>query len=202
MKLQDLKEDVDALVARLTKAGGKVYCKIAKGGESGWLGVNGTGKSKVYFAFYPDGSSQRFEKPVEAKDLKAGWKAEGSLADPETVLADKAKADKLQKEVEREKLFTTEITINSKELQKLCVAQHADMGSRWQDAYVDGDRNRGVKTIDGKAVAWAKYTIYVYNDDYSDDEDESNGPEIHDPVYALVWRDAKNPEKLHVKDVT
>lgn len=199
MKLQDLKEDVDALVARLTKAGGKVYCKITKGAESGWLGVNGTGKSKVYFAFYPDGSSQRFEKPVEAKDLKAGWKAEGPLEDPETVLKNKAKADKIKKEYEREQLFDKEIQLSQAEFQKLCKANYISIGPI-EDFYPDGRNAHGNEKIDGQYVATVLYTVYLRNEDYT--EDGQNGPEIHDPVYVKVWRDAKNPEKLHAEDAT
>lgn len=206
MKVQEILNEgasgksMEDLVARLEKVGGKVYTKIAKGDQQGWLGVNGKGKAKVYFAFYPDGTSQRFEALPTEKDLKSGWKAD-DLRDPETILADKSKADKLKKEREKEALFMTEITIGIDELAKVCKANHIGIHrSEIEDAYVDGERERSFKTVDGRAVAMARYTVYTKNSDYT--EDGKNGPEIHDPVYVLVWRDGKDPEKYHAKDVT
>jgi hypothetical protein len=191
-------KSIDDNVVRLEKVGGKVYTKITKDNETGWLGVNGQGKSKVYFAFYPDGSTQRFESIPRVNDLKPGWKAT-DLRDPDTIIADKAKTDKIKKEREREFLFTKEIMLDIKELSKLCKENHILSGSI-KDAYVDGESERGVKIDSGVRVAFARYTVHAKNDDYT--KDGKNGPEIHDPIYLFIWRDPTNPEKYKIKDIT
>ena len=190
-------------IARLEKAGGKVYAEITKGADKGFLGVNGSGKSKVYFAMYPDGSQQRFEKPIEAKDLKSGWTvAGGDLRDPESIKKDKARQEKLRKAAEREELFTKKIQIpTDEELIKICKASGIDLG-KIEDAYPESLYSRDpydFKEIDGREVATVEYCIHIKNEDYT--EDGENGPEIHDPVRIEFWRDPKNPEKIHADQI-
>lgn len=212
MKVQEILNEgaagksMEDLVARLEKVGGKVYTKIAKGDQQGWLGVNGKGKAKVYFAFYPDGTSQRFEALPSEKDLKSGWKAD-DLRDPETILADKSKADKLKKEREKEALYHEKIvSLSDAEFQKLNKEFHLGMDiSRVVDFYPDGREAHGYKKVDGRLVPSVRLTVNLRNEDWRKGDDEKgnpHGPEIHDPVYVEVWRDPKNPEKLHAKDVT
>jgi hypothetical protein len=187
---------LEELISRLEKLGGKVYTQIKHGDQTGWMGTNGSGKSKVYFAFYPDGTSQRFESLPADKDLKAGWKA-SDLRDPETILADKNKTDKLKKARAKEALFDEEIHITQKELEALCKANHISIG-KIADFYPDGRHAHSYKEIDGRAVATVQFTVITKNEDYTKDGD--NGEELHDPVYIDVWRDSKNPEKLHASD--
>lgn len=204
MKIHELFEDkqsLNNLVAKLEKVGGKIYAKITKGDESGWLGVNGSGKTKVYFAFYPDGTQQRFEKPVGEKDLKNGWKPEGGdYRDPETAVKDKTKADKIKRQLEVSRLREADIDLSDwNELIKICKREHIGLGisdkSGIADTYPDDE---GLQEVDDIMVAYAVYKIILKDSEYVDDDDDEYA--THDPIYVKFWRDPKNPEKIHATD--
>jgi len=199
MKVQEIfetkessKPTMDDLVKKLEKVGGQVYAKIRKGDEMGWLGVNGKGRNRVYFAFYPDGTQQRFESGTFSGpgQLKNGWKPDdGDYRDPDTVLQDKSK----EKKIQRERKFTADVRLTDKELEKLISNLGGDIADSWVE-------DHGIEEIGGRDVAYAEYTIYVKNEDYDeesdeDGHDENGNQELHDPVHFKIWRDPKNPDK-------
>jgi hypothetical protein len=204
MKVHELLENkttIEDLIARLERVGGQVYGEIIKGDLVGKLGVNGKGKHKVYFAFYPDGTSQRFEHQPSKDDLKPGWKAQ-ELRDPETVKAETDKADRASKAQRFEDSFEDEIRLSDGALKKVCDENHIHMGEI-ADAWID---DKGVDALDlrgrwkksGREVAWAIFNITLKNEDWRGEDDKDN-VELHDPIHVKVWRDDKNPQKYHAE---
>jgi len=189
------KQSMAELIERLKKAGGEVYSKITHGTENGWLGYNGKGTKKVYFAFYPDGDMQRFEKPVVKRDLKIGWTAV-SYDDPETVLKDKKAAEKISKEEEREAKFEETVRFGSfEEMRKIAKKNGIDIGTI-VDEWVESDT---IRKIGGRWVAYTTYSITTKNEDFDPKAPGENGhdSELHDPFYITFYRDSKDPEKIH-----
>jgi hypothetical protein len=192
---------LDALIARLNNVGGKVYAKITNGTDNGVLGYNGSGKKKVYFAFYDDGTNQRFEHPVQANDLKPGWEVVGGdMRDPETAAADSARQAKAAAAAAREAKFTQTIRLDFKQIEQLC-----ELGGVIVDAYPESLYHSDpddIEDIDGREVATVEYCINIRNPEYDrEDPDASEIGEFYDPIRFKFWRDAKNPDVIHAEQI-
>ena len=179
---------LNELVIRLEKLGGTIYADIKNGSEFGKVAINGA----VFFALYPSGEFDRFDRAIKESDLRAGFKPVTNLIDPKTakVLEKEEKARKI------EELKTEEIYFEGGESEFRAAFGAISRQIGPIADYFISDRQRLIYVND-VLVRCAEFTVYLKNEEYT--ENDENGPEVHDPVKAIFIRSPKDGSIIYYR---
>lgn len=180
-------------IKRLQSMGGKIIGEITKDHEIGYIGINGTGKSAVKFAFYPDHTYDRLEKGTK---IRPGW-SDINITDLDMIAKNKAKAEKLDRSLKKEMLFSEKIRVSDAEMNKICKDSGISLGGEIEDMWPEED---GYVKVGGKEVAKTTYSVTIRNPEYAEDDPDGDQDEFYDPVSIVLIRDEKDPKKIHAKD--